>query len=293
MKIGITGATGFIARHLAAAARQAGHELVGYSRTPRSLPGFADVRPWQPVAQADFTELDAVVHLAGESLLGLWTAKKRHAIRRSRVDDTLALVARLRELPRPPRVLVSAGGSAFYGDAGDAELTEAAPAGSGFIAEVARAWDESAMKAADLCRVVTLRTGMVLGADGGAAPVLRRTFRLCMGGRLGSGRQWMPWIHVTDLARLILHAVENESLRGPVNAVAPAAVRNADFTRVLARTLHRPALLPVPAFILKCLPGAMSDIFLASQRMVPVAAQAAGFVWQFPELPAAVRDLFA
>lgn len=289
MKIGITGATGFIARHFAAAARAAGHSLTGYSRTPRPVEGFAEMRAWLPVAEADLSGLDAVVHLAGENLLGLWTAKKREAIRRTRVDDTLALIARLRELPRPPRVLVSAGGSAFYGDAGDAELTEASPPGRGFIAEVARAWDEAALQAADVCRVVTLRTGMVLGADGGAAPVLRRIFRLGMGGRLGSGRQWMPWLHVTDLARLILHAVESESLRGPVNAVAPGAVRNADFTRVLASTLRRPAVLPVPAFVLKRLPGTMSDIFLASQRMVPAAAQAAGFVWQFPDLPAAAR----
>lgn len=293
MTIGITGATGFIGRHLLAAARNAGHEVIGYSRTPEPRAGFVEMRAWRPVREADFSGLDALVHLAGENLLGLWTKRRRAAIRASRVNDTCDLVARLRELPRPLRVLVSAGGCAFYGDGGEAELTEGAPAGTGFISEVARAWEDAAMEGADLMRVVTLRTGMVLGADGGAAPMLRRIFRLCLGGRLGSGRQWVPWIHVSDLARLILHAVECEGLRGPVNAVAPGGVRNVEFTRSIASALRRPAVLPVPAFILKRLPGGMGDIFLHSQRAVPAAVQATGFSWLFPEIAGAARDVFA
>ena len=292
MKIGLTGATGFVAKHFLAAARNAGHDVIGYSRSPRPRPGFVEMRAWQPLRSADFSGLDAIVHLAGESLLGLWTAKKREAIRRSRVIDTCDMIARLRELPVRPRVLVSAGGTAFYGDAADRELPESAPHGSGFISEVARAWEDAAMEGADIMRTVTLRTGMVLGADGGAAPALRRIFRLGLGGRLSSGRQWMPWIHVTDLARLILWAVEKETLRGPVNAVAPGAVRNETFTRVLARTLHRPAFIPAPAFALRLLPGGMSDIFLQSQHVIPAAATAAGFTWLFPELPSAAAAVF-
>lgn len=293
MKIGITGATGFLGKHLLAAARNAGHDVIGYSRTPQPRPGFVEMRPWHPIASADFSGLDALIHLAGENLLGLWTKKKREAIRRTRVDDTLTMISRLRALPRPPRVLVSAGGVAYYGDCGDAELTESAPAGRGFIAEVARAWEDSAMQAADFMRVVTLRTGMILGPDGGPAIPLRRIFKLGLGGRLGSGRQWAPWIHVSDTARLYLHAVENETLHGPVNAVAPGAVRNKDFTRAVAKALHRPAFLPAPAFILKRLPGGMGDIFLHSQRLIPAAAQASGFTWLFPDIHTATRDVFS
>lgn len=256
MKIGITGATGFIGGHVLAAARSGGHDVVGFSRDPRPRAGFVEMRAWHPVRAADFSGLDAVVHLAGESLSGLWTAKKRQAIRYSRVDDTCALVARLRELPVPPRVLVSAGGTAYYGDGGGRELTEEAPAGgAGYLCEVARAWEAAAMEGVSLMRVVTMRTGMVLGAGGGAAPLLRRVFRAGLGGRLGSGRQWVPWIQVTDLARLILWAVETPGVRGPVNAVAPGAVQNTVFTQTLARALQRPALFPVPAPLLRLLPG--------------------------------------
>src|SRR5687767_10003518 len=144
MIIGVTGATGFVGRHFLAVARNAGHDIIGFSRTPRPRAGFVEVRAWHPLREADFTGLDAIVHLAGENILGLWTKNKRDAIRRSRVDDTCAMISRLRELPVPPRVLVSAGGSAYYGDNGEAELTESSPPGKGFISEVARAWDDAA-----------------------------------------------------------------------------------------------------------------------------------------------------
>ncbi len=291
MKIGITGATGFVGRHLQALARGAGHDVVGFSRKAEPREGFVEMRPWQPVAGADFSGLDAVVHLAGESLQGLWTKGKREAIRRTRVEDTRAMIASLRALPVPPRVLVSAGGIAWYGDGGEEELTEAAPAGTGFISEVAQAWEAAALEAADFTRVVTLRTAMVLGRDGGAAPLLRRIFRLGLGGRLGAGRQWMSWIHITDLARLYLHAVENEALKGPVNAAA-GAVRNVDFTRIVARAVHRPAIFPVPRFVLKTFPGQMGDLFLDSQRAVPAAAKESGFSFRFPDLAGAAAEVF-
>jgi uncharacterized protein (TIGR01777 family) len=290
MTIGLTGATGFIGRHFAAAAREAGHDVIGFSRRPDAQTGM---RVWQPVQEANFAGLDAVVHLAGENLLGLWTRRKREEIRRSRIDDTRSMIVRLRALPQPPRVIVSAGGCAYYGDGGEVELTEESPPGGGFIAEVAREWEAAAMTAANFTRVVTLRTGMVLGVDGGAAPMLRRIFKCGLGGRLGNGRQWMPWIEVSDMARLILHGVECEALRGPVNAVAPSPVRNADFTRTLAKVLRRPAFLPVPAWVLRRLPGGMSDIFLHSQRAVPAAVMASGFSWRCPEIEAAWQRVLA
>jgi len=289
MTIGLTGASGFIGRHFAAAAREAGHGVIGFSRRPGAQAGM---RVWPPGPETNFGGLDAVVHLAGENLLGLWTRKKREEIRHSRVDDTRTMIARLRELPEPPRVLVSAGGCAYYGDGGERELTEESPPGRGFIAGVAREWETAALEAADFMRVVTLRTGMVLGADGGAAPGLRRIFKCGLGGCLGSGRQWMPWIEVSDMARLILHAVENGTVRGPVNAVAPGLVRNGEFTKALAGVLRRPAFCRTPAWLLRRLPGGMSDIFLHSQRAVPAAAQAAGFAWHYPEMGAALPVVF-
>jgi uncharacterized protein (TIGR01777 family) len=292
MTIGLTGATGFVGRHFLAVARNAGHGVVGFSRTPRPAAGFVEMRRWQPVREADFSGLDAIVHLAGENILGLWTKKKRDAIRRSRVDDTCAMVSRLRELPIRPRVLVSAGGSAYYGDGGEGDLSEASPPGNGFISEVARAWEDAAREGADFMRVVTLRTPLVLGADGEGGRMLRRVFGLGLGGRLGSGKQWSPWIHVTDLARMYLWAVENEAVRGPVNAVAPGAVRNAEFTRAVARALHRPAILPVPAFLLRRLPGGMCDLFLCGQKVVPAAATDGGFTYLFPDIAAAAADVF-
>lgn len=293
MKIGVTGATGFVGRHFLAAARNAGHEVTGFSRNPRPTPGFAEMRRWQPVREADFSGLDALVNLAGESLVGVWTKKKRDAIRRSRVDDTCALVARLRELPQPPSVLVSSGGAAYYGDAGDTDLLETAPAGQGFLSEVARAWEDAARLAADFTRVVTIRTSLALGPDGGPAAVMKRIFKCGLGGRFGSGRQWTPWIHVTDLARLYLHAVETSALTGPVNAAAPGAVRNRDFTTAIARAVHRPAFMPVPACALKLLPGGAGDMFLHSQKLVPAAAEASGFSFLFPAIDAAAKDAFA
>ena len=293
MRIGITGATGFLGRHIAAAARAAGHELVGFSRRPRRLAPFAEMRPWLPVHKVDLSGLDALIHLVGESLLGVWTAERKRRIRDSRVTDTCTLATLLRERPDTPRILVSAGGAAFYGSRGDDILAEASGSGDGFLAEVCRAWEAAVSEAGPEVRTVSLRIGIVLGRDGGSAPVLGRLFRLGLGGRLGSGRQWMPWIHVTDAARLFVHALTDPSMRGPVNAVAPGAVTNAEFTRILARTLHRPALFPVPTFLLRLLPGGMHELFLDSQRILPAAAEAAGFRFLHPELPDALRHIYS
>lgn len=293
MNIGITGATGFIGRHVAAAARGKGHRTVAFSRQPRPDAAFDEVRGWADLAQADFNGLDAVIHLSGEPVVGLWTAAKKDRIRRSRVNLTCDLIGRLREASPPPRVFVSASGMAFYGDAGDAELTESSPSGEGFLAEVSRAWEAAAAEASDFARVVSLRTPMVLGADGGPAMPLKRVFRLGLGGRLGSGKQWTTWIHVQDLARLYLFACESEAMRGPVNASVPVPSTNAEFTAAIAQAVHRPALFPVPAFALKMLPGGISEIFLQSQRARPAAAMAAGFTWLHPDLRATAREVFA
>lgn len=293
MNIGITGATGFIGRYVAAEARRRGHRVVAFSRRPRAEAAFDEVRSLADPPTADFAGLEAVIHLAGEPILGLWTEGKKEAIRRSRVEGTRALVRRLREVAVPPRVLVCASGMAFYGDRGDEELVEGAASGEGFLAGVCREWEAAAGEAAALARVVSLRTPMVLGKGGGAADPLRRVFKLGLGGRLGSGRQWMSWIHAEDLARLYLFACEEESLRGPVNATAPHPVTNREFTEVVARAVHRPAWFPVPGAALRALPGGLAEVFLQSQRAVPAAAAAAGFTWRHPDLAAVAREVFA
>ncbi len=292
MVIGITGATGFIGRYVAAAARANGHRVVAFSRNPQADPAFDETRSWADLEKADFGGLEAVVHLAGEPVMGLWTAAKKDRIRRSRVNLTCDLVNRLRIQTPPPRIFVSASGMAFYGDAGDTELSETSPSGEGFLAEVSRAWEAAAAEASDFARVVSLRTPMVLGPDGGPATALRRVFKLGLGGRMGSGQQWTSWIHVQDLARMFVFACESDALHGPVNACAPVPVTNREFTAGIAEAVHRPAVFPVPAFALGLLPGGIGEIFLQSQRARPAAAMAAGFKWLHPDFRATARGVF-
>jgi uncharacterized protein len=241
------------------------------------------------------TQLDALVHLAGETLMGLWTAKKRERIWKSRVEMTQGIVRHLAtwKAEHRPRVLVCASGAGFYGDRGEEMLVEGSATGAGFLAELCVEWEKAAKEAEKLgMRVVMLRTGMVLGADGGAFPLLRRVFGFGLGGRLGSGRQWMPWIHVEDVAGLILHAVEKESLHGPLNVVAPQAVTNANFTRTLARALRLPAFFHAPAFALRLLlRGMAEEMLLGSQRVSPRVASDSGYLFIHPQLSGAFTSL--
>ena len=241
------------------------------------------------------TKLDALVHLAGESLMGLWTAKKRERIWKSRVEFTQGLVRHLGtwKAENRPRVLVCASGAGFYGNRGDDLLDESSPSGAGFLAELCVEWEKAAKEAERLgMRVVMLRTGMVLGPDGGAFPLLKRVFGLGLGGRLGSGRQWMPWIHVEDAARLILRAVEHDDLRGPINLTAPEAVTNAVFTQSLATALHRPAFFHAPAFAMRLLLRGMADeMLLGSQRVSPRVATDSGYNFTHPTLAGALASL--
>ena len=241
------------------------------------------------------TKLNALVHLAGESLMGLWTKTKRERIWKSRVEMTQGLVKHLGtwKAENRPRVLVCASGAGFYGDRGDDMLDEASPSGAGFLAELCVEWEKAAKEAESLgMRVVMLRTGMVLGPDGGAFPLLKRVFGFGLGGRLGSGRQWMPWIHVEDAARLILRAVEHADLRGPINLTAPEAVMNAVFTQTLAKALHRPAFFHAPAFAMRLLLRGMADeMLLGSQRVSPRVASDSGYTFAHPTLASALASL--
>lgn len=292
MRIGITGVTGFIGRHVASTARARRHEVVAYSRGVKA--GALQQPPDAPHALPE-TKLDALVHLAGESLMGLWTQEKRRRIWTSRVDFTEKMVAHLAgwDSENLPKVLVCASGIGFYGDSGSTLVDEGAPGGSGFLADVCEGWEKAARRAQGLgMRVVHLRTSMVLGKDGGALPLLRRVFNLGLGGRLGAGEQWMSWIHVDDEAQLIVKAVETEAISGPLNLCAPNPVTNAEFTRQLAATLKRPAFFHVPAFALRLLLRGMADeMLLGGQRALPRAAQQAGYSFAHPTLDGALRSL--
>lgn len=296
MNIAITGASGLIGRRLLKTLAAEGHALHALSRRAgTNLPPGVRISVWDPLegeppAEA-LREADAVIHLAGENVAQRWTAEAKRRIRDSRVAGTRNLVHALAKLERKPGVLACASAVGYYGSRGDEMLTEASAPGAGFLPDVCVAWEREAQAAEALgIRVVRVRTGVALDARGGAMKKLLPAFRMGAGGRLGNGRQWMPWIHLDDLAALFAFVLENP-IAGPVNAVAPQPVTNAEFTRELARTLHRPALFPVPGLALRLLLGEMSEVLLASQRVAPQAAQAAGFRFKFPELGGALGDL--
>jgi uncharacterized protein len=234
-----------------------------------------------------------VVNLAGEPIAQRWTAAAKIRIYDSRVEGTRRLVNALATESHRPRVLVCASAVGIYGSRGDEILTEKSPVGGGFLPDVVKKWEEAARTAeAHGVRVVSLRFGVVLG-HGGALAKLLLPFRLGAGGRLSSGHQWMSWIHVDDAVSLILFALDNPELHGPVNATAPDPVTNDEFTRRLASVLHRPAIFPVPAFALKLIFGEMSEVLLDSQRVLPAAAQAVGFTFRYTELSAALTHILA
>jgi uncharacterized protein (TIGR01777 family) len=236
-------------------------------------------------------ETDAVIHLAGEPVAQRWTTAAKRRIRDSRILGTRRLVEALAGLECRPRVLVAASAVGYYGSRGDEILDESARPGSGYLAEVCVGWEREAAAAEDLgIRVARIRIGVVLDRGGGALGRMLPAFRLGLGGPLGGGKQWLSWIHVADLAEMFRHVLEN-SRAGAWNGVVPHPVTNADFTRVLGQVLRRPAVLPVPAAALRLLFGEMSEVLLASQRVVPRAAESTGFHFRYPELGPALSEL--
>ena len=286
MRLGITGASGFIGRRASQLAAARGWEVVPFSRQPRHE-GSRLLSPGQP---ADVDGLDAVLHLAGEPVVGRWNARKRRAITESRVLGTRSIAEAFARASRPPRVLVSASGIGYYGDTGDREVDESSPAGKGFLADVCRAWEAEALKVQN-ARVVLLRIGLVLGRDGGTMRRILPVFRAGLGGRLGSGRQWMSCVHVDDIAGMALWALETDAVRGPLNGVMPQPVTNAAFTRAVARAVHRPAILPAPAFLLRALLGDMASLLLDSSRVRPAVAEKHGYRYEFDDVAEAVDEV--
>ena len=294
MQLALTGATGFVGRHVIRLAVRRGYEVVAFTRDPSKIVGDCiETRAFSTDTPPDLTGCDAVIHLAGENVAGIWTRGKMQRIRDSRVLGTRRVAEAIRASAHPPDVLVSSSAIGFYGDSGEAELTEDSPHGAGFLADTCREWEAEASAAESHCRVIRARTGIVLGKRGGALRLMLPAFRLGLGARIGNGRQWLSWIHAEDLASLLLFAVENLDVRGALNATAPWPVRNAEFTRTLARSLHRPSFLAVPAFVLRLFLGEFSRELLDSKRVLPAAATAHGFGFRFPALAPALADIVA
>jgi uncharacterized protein len=306
MRILVSGSTGLVGSALLNRLPREGHTVARLVRpgtparagTADQQAGFGDV-PWSPEdgklgAEAEGAE--AVVHLAGVSIAdGRWNAARKRALRDSRVAATHHLIDGLKALRRPPQIFIAASAIGFYGNRGDEELTETSPAGTDFLAQLCLDWEAESGRATEFgARVVQLRFGVILAKRGGALPKMALPFRFGAGGPVGSGRQWMSWIALEDVVGIVLRALTNAQMSGPFNAVAPHPVRNSDFAKSLGRVLHRPAIFPTPAFVLRLALGEMADaLLLSSQRVFPRRTEQSGYHFAHPELEEALRSVLA
>lgn len=303
MRILVSGSTGFVGTALIEALEGQGHQIARLVRPVSAQKSASGSRApsvaWDPAAgqfdAASAEGADALVHLAGASIAdGRWTDARKQLLRTSRIDATRQLFGALAKLQRPPRVIVAASAIGYYGNRGDELLTEASAPGTDFLSGLCREWEREIARGAEFgARVVTLRFGIILAQHGGALAKMVMPFKLGAGGRLGDGRQWMSWITLPETLRIIQFALQTASLLGPVNTVAPNPVRNSEFTTILAKTLHRPALFPAPAFALRLALGEMADaLLLSSLRVSPSRLQEVGYAFQQPDLASALADVF-
>lgn len=292
----ITGATGFIGRKLVSALLSSGQRVdyLGRARS-RKLDSRAAFHCWNEGELPPLNSVprhDVVVHLAGEPIAQRWTAQAQKRIHDSRIIGTRDLVSAIGELKHKPAVLVSASAIGYYGDRGDEILTEQSAPGHGFLAATCTQWEQEACKAQEFgLRVVPVRIAPVLGREGGALPKMLTPFRLGLGGKFGDGRHWMSWAHIDDLVRLLIFAGGNSSVQGPLNCASPGPVTHAEFTRVLAATLHRPAIWTIPKFPLKLAAGELADVLFGSLRVMPIETEQAGFRFEYRDLRQALTNL--
>jgi uncharacterized protein (TIGR01777 family) len=299
MRVTVSGATGLIGSRLVTRLRERGAEITVLSRDPERAQAKLAVPAvrWNPASEpapsAAISGRDAIIHLAGENVAQRWSESAKRAIRDSRVDGTRQLLEGLRTLAEDtrPGVLVSSSAIGYYGSHGEEPLDEDSAPGSGFLAETCAEWEAESQRATELgMRVVQIRTGVVLDRDGGALAQMLRPFRLGVGGPIAGGAQYMSWIHPDDLIGLILAAIESEDWSGPLNATAPEPVSNREFSHVLGRALHRPAVIPIPALGLRALYGEMAEIVTGGARVLPAKALVLGFRFVHPHLPEALED---
>ena len=293
MRVIISGASGLLGTALTRALRSEGHETVALvRRAPRA--GEVQWDAYKPLDPAKLTGCDAVMHLAGKNIAGRWTEEFKREVLESRSITTKILATAAAESFRrtgQPRVFVSASGIGYYGNRGEEVLTEESRAGTGFLAEVCKQWEAATAPAREAgVRVISLRIGVVLARDGGALKPMLLPFQLGLGGRIGSGQQWWSWIELDDVIGAMLFALENDSLQGAVNAVAPAAARNSEFVKALGRALHRPTIFPLPEFVIRTVMGQMGEeLLLTSAHAVPRKLEDAGYAFRHPQLDEALR----
>jgi uncharacterized protein (TIGR01777 family) len=299
MRVTVTGATGRVGRHVVAALKERGDDVTALSRDPDratellGVPAFAWNLKEEAAPKPALEGRDAIVHLAGEDVGQRWSEKAKAEILDSRERGTRNLVHTIFDTSPRPQALVCASASGYYGARGDETVDEAGPPGSDWLAEVVARWERQAETAKIGCRTVVVRTGLVLDAQGGALAKMLPPFKAGVGGPIGSGRQYMPWIHLDDLVGIYLAAIDNPAFQGPINASAPEPVTNKAFAKALGRAIHRPAVAPVPGFTIKLLYGAMSQIVLTGVRMVPGRAAELGYEFKHPDLDEALRDTLA
>ncbi len=303
MRILVSGSSGFLGTAIVDSLKEQKHQVVRIVRPGTAAKNTGADRAqqvsWDPVAgkfdAATAEAADALIHLAGASIAdGRWSASRKNVIRTSRIDATRHLIGALAKLQTPPRIIVAASAVGYYGNRGDETLTEQSAPGNDFLAEACREWEAETARGAEFgARVVSLRFGIILASHGGALPKMALPFKLGAGGRLGNGRQWMSWLTLAEVVNIVDFALANSQLAGPVNAITPNPVRNSEFTAVLAKTLHRPAIFPAPAFALRLALGEMADgLLLASQRVIPAKLTNASYRFQQADLAGALADVF-
>ncbi|QQS42515.1 MAG: TIGR01777 family protein [Acidobacteriota bacterium] len=295
MKILVTGATGLIGSALVPALEGNGHEVLRVSRSEHDEEKFVLWDPYEGFPDSEAARLegvDAVVHLAGESIGEYWTEEKKKKLRKSRVEGTRTLVEALSKLEKPPRIFVSASAIGYYGSRGDEEITDESAPGEGFLAELSRDWEAESMKATEFgARVVIPRFGIVLSKEGGALAKMITPFSFGLGGTVGEGSQWMSWIALPDLVRMLQFLINNDRITGALNATAPNPVTNEEFTNTLGKVLKRPTIIPVPGFGVKLLFGEMGErLLLEGARVLPEKLLEAGFTFDYPDLEDALKQ---
>jgi uncharacterized protein (TIGR01777 family) len=298
MKILMTGATGWIGKKLGIELVKKGHQLVCLVRNVETAkiqcPFPAEFIEWKNIDQdfdgSSLNDIDAILNLLGEPIASKrWNKTIKQQILNSRVKSTGYLTNFAQK--KGVKCFVNASAIGFYGDRGDENLNENSPAGSGFLADVCQQWEQKLFSISHDCRCVALRTGVVLGSDGGALEKIIPTFRYGLGGQIGTGKQWMSWIHISDLQNLIIYALENDNVQGPINATAPQPVTQKDFSKSLGNILRRPSFFKTPAFVLKMMLGEMSGFILSSLKVFPEKALKCGFVFQYNNIDDALRNL--